>query len=294
MFKSAQKTSQLINQAQFFKPKVLKNHLPEVYHHLLPESLLGLRTEEALAVCEPCSFSPNYRSDLKCCTYYPFMPNYLIGAVLSQESNDAFGNLQSLGTSQIKALIEKRRYALPIGLVAPVRYQLSFIKRKKADFGHREDWLCPYFNSQTKGCTIWFARSAVCTTFFCRSSQGSAGKSFWHELSEYLTYVEMALLEEFLAYEGYSARQMSDQLDYLNRKKGTLQEKKSWTLPKEKSQSMWGLNSENQIEFYKKSYLFVKQMNSTQFKELLGEIGKNLEKNVSLAYSKTKFKENSF
>ena len=45
--------------------------------------------------------------------------------------------------------IRRREYALPIGMVAPVRYQMEFNKRKENEFGQREDWLCPYFNRET-------------------------------------------------------------------------------------------------------------------------------------------------
>lgn len=250
----------------------LKYLLPRLYENLLPSDLLQLELEEKKATCEKCAMAPvrhdgdiTYDENLKCCTYYPFMPNYLIGSAL-QDLNPAV-------YKTLSKIIDERSYSLPIGFAAPVRYQVMFSQRKPHEFGNREDWLCPYYDRGLNQCGIWKHRGAVCSTFYCKSSYGKAGLNFWNELSDYLTYVEMALLEESLVMLDFSPRQIVDLLEYLNRKSGSASELRNWKLPEKKARQLWNGYYDEQEKFFKKTFEIVSGFKNDTFTELLGEMG---------------------
>lgn len=258
----------------------LKYQLPSVYKSLLPREILEFSPEETKATCDNCAMSrpqnkakTHYRPDLKCCTFHPFLPNYMVGALLLDPSAEA-------GQKILRDKMARREYALPLGMVAPVKYQVEFNHRQEGDFGQREDWLCPYYNKEKQLCNVWKNRGVVCTTFFCKSSYGKTGLKFWEKLGSYLWYVELALLEEALVMLDFSPRQVMTLLDYHNRQDGTAAEKKSWVLPEAKSRDLWNGYFDDQEGFYKKSHDVIANMNKKDFHELLGEQGQSLEEDI--------------
>lgn len=258
---------------------MIKYQLPQIYHHLLPKEILSAELEEKLATCDACAMTadkqgkktPVYQADLKCCTYEPFMPNYLLGAILKQ--NDS----SSPGAKMIREKIKNRNYSLPIGMTASLAYQVNFNHREPEDFGQKRDWLCSYYNKETNNCGIWRNRGAVCTTFFCKSSYGKKGLLFWQNLNDYMTYVEMALMEEALVHLDFSPRQVSGMLDYLNRYEATKAEMKSNVLPEAQAIKLWNGYYEDQPGFFMKCYEIVNGMSKSQFREAIGLIGEERE-----------------
>jgi Fe-S-cluster containining protein len=248
-----------------------------LYKNLLPAKVLEMDVSEGKADCESCTMSKSpvptakrYREDLKCCTFYPFIPNYAVGAILTEEKFKK-------GAEIMREIIRSQTYSLPIGLVPPVKYQLEFKKRKDGDFGNIEDWLCPYFDRDKEQCTIWSYRGSVCTSFYCKSSYGLRGKKFWNDVSNYLSYVEMALLEEALIRLDFSPRQISDMLGFLNREEGTAAEKKEWNLPLKTAKLHWRDRLGEQEQFFIKCYEIVKGFDRKDFREMLGQTGEELE-----------------
>jgi len=270
----------------------LKHQVPRIYQDLLPRDIMSFEAVEAKATCDSCIMAKPknrgeifYEPDLKCCTYYPFLPNYVVGAILSGE--DTSKTLAAPSALQsIRDKIETRQYSLPLGLVAPPSYQVPFNHRGKNEFGRREDWLCPYFNHQDQNCGIWRYRGAVCTSFYCKSSYGQKGIQFWDQISNYLTYVEMALMEESLVMLDFSPRQISDLLGYLNRQEATKLEMKSAVMPEKKARKLWNGYFDDQEGFFKKSFQIVAELDRKAFKELLGETGQQLEGRLRKAFDK--------
>ena len=259
---------------------LLRHQIPEVYSKLLPREILDFGPEETKATCDTCAMSRprhrgkvHYREDLKCCTFHPFVPNYMIGAIFNDSTaTDAHEIL--------RGKIQRREYSLPIGMVAPVRFQVEFNQRTEGEFGQREDWLCPYFNRENSNCNIWRNRGVVCTTFFCKSSYGKVGLKFWEALNSYLGYVELALLEEALVMLDFSPRQIMTLLDYHNRQDGTAAEKKSWSLPEKASRELWNGYYDDQEGFFKKSYEIITKLDKKAFHEMIGEQGLDLEEQI--------------
>jgi Fe-S-cluster containining protein len=254
--------------------RVIRNSLPSIYLKFFPESILDFAIEEKKATCDKCALSegrsPDHRSykpNLKCCTFHPFQTNYLMGQILLSP------NTPKEVLERIRAKIEKREYALPIGIVAPMPHQIKFAQRKDHEFGNREDWLCPYYDRIKNNCGIWKSRSSVCTSFHCLSSYGSAGFEFWDQLSDYISYVEMALMEEALLQLEFTPMEISDQLSFLNPEGQSSSRKRKQFLTKEFTSKVWKNYFEDQEGFYKKCYEIVANFSEKQFKKALGNPG---------------------
>lgn len=257
----------------------LRYQLPPVYQALLPREILDFAPEETKATCDTCAMSKprhrgkiHYREDLKCCTFHPFLPNYMVGALLKED--------EGAGQKVLRSKIEKREYALPIGMTAPVNFQVPFNHRTEMEFGNREDWLCPYYDKEKQNCGVWRHRGVVCTTFFCKSSFGKVGLQFWEKLNSYLWYVELALLEEALVMLDFSPRQIIDLLDYHNRFEGTPEEMKSSFISEKKARDLWNGYYNDQEGFYKKAHDIVMKIDKKSFHEMIGEQGQSLEEDL--------------
>lgn len=266
----------------------LKYQLPRVYESLLPKDILSMEPAETKATCDKCNMArPRnkreifYEAHLKCCTFHPFLPNYVVGAILSEPHLAA-----PSAVATIHRKIAQNEYSLPLGLVAPANYQIPFNARKENEFGRREDWLCPYFNREQQNCGIWRNRGAVCTTFYCHSSFGAKGLRFWGELSNYITYVEMALMEEALVMLDFSPRQISDLLEYLNIESATKIQMKSARLPEKKGRELWNGYYDDPAGFFKKCFQVVKDLDRKSFQELLSEPGERLEAQLRMSFGR--------
>lgn len=269
--------------SSILKMAKLKTIIPDFYSRLLPKEVLHFDVTEKKATCHQCIMSrPQfrgkypYRSELKCCTFYPFFPNYLVGATLSDSSLESAHQV-------IREKIKSREFALPIGLVAPLGYQYQFQNRKPEDFGQREDLLCPFYDQSLQSCMQWMNRGVVCTSFYCKSDTGKTGLQFWHQLSDYLANVEMALMEEALVYLDFSPRRVNEMTDFLNRQEFNKRETRQWKITEEKFQYFWNAYKDP-IEFYKKSYQIVTEFDRKHLKEVLGQVEVELLEKLCQAY----------
>ncbi len=253
------------------KSIAFQHFLPAFYRQILPKDILQIPILETKATCDQCIEVPKYKEHLKCCTFHPFLPNYLIGQILQDEQKTS-----SFVTETLQHKISKRQYVLPLGVVAPVRYQVEFNKMKSKYFGRKEEWLCPYYDRDQDRCGIWRNRGSVCTTFYCKSSKGATGKKFWKVALDYLSYVEMVLCEEALVQLDFSPRQLSDMLGYINRFDGKAAELKTDSLPLRLARELWNGYFDDQPAFFMKSLEVVKSFDKRQMEEAMGDLGYNL------------------
>lgn len=255
-----------------------ENIVPNIYKNLLSSKILKLDVQETKATCNNClrsrdkRFAYTYKEHLKCCTFHPYTTNFAVGALLSLEKN-------TVGITQIREKIEKRKFALPIGIIAPFDYQYLFLTKEEEQFGNDSNLLCPYYDKNDNGCSVWQYRGVVCTSFFCRSDYGQSGQKFWTVVSDYLSYVEMALAEECLVQLDFSPRDLSDQLTYLNKRDFDQNEISQQQLDAEVDCKLWN-GYENKIDFYKKCFSLVQKIDRKQFKEIIGQQGCLLEEEV--------------
>lgn len=182
--------------------------LPGLYHPLLPAFFDAVAPDEAKATCSNCAMCPPkgerpaegvvyFRPDTKCCTYHPRLPNYLVGAILADPSDE-----MAEGRRRIRAQIQGRVGVSPRWLAPSRRYSLLLKASRESSFGRSTALLCPYFQEEGGLCSIWRYRESDCSTFFCKHMNGADGKIFWSELDSYLRLVE-ARLSTF-AIEGLS------------------------------------------------------------------------------------------
>lgn len=257
--------------------------VPKIYKNFVSAKVLGLNVTENKATCENClrsrdkRFAYTYKSTLKCCTFHPYTPNYAIGALLSAQES-------TVGIEKIKSKIHNREFAFPIGIMAPFDYQYQFLIKEEDQFGNDENLLCPYFDRLKNQCSVWQYRGVVCTSFYCRSDYGQDGQKFWAVLSDYLSYVEMSLAEECLVQLDFSPRDLSDQLVYLNKREFDQHETEQKNLSESEDKSLWN-GYTDKYEFYKKCFALVQKIDRTQFKEIIGHQGLELEKEV-IEYAK--------
>ncbi len=172
--------------------RTILDYLPEVYRGFLPEFFRSPLPSEELADCSTCTMAkpastssgePRFRADLKCCTYYPRIPNYLLGAIVS--GADA-------GSAERRVLDEvlaTGRNLTPAFLSPPGSYLEAF-RRSELGFGNDAELLCPFHDSTADGCRIWRNRNHQCTTYFCQFRSQAEGQRFWKALGMYLSYAQ--------------------------------------------------------------------------------------------------------
>ncbi|MEO7330034.1 MAG: hypothetical protein ABI193_15775 [Minicystis sp.] len=188
--------------------ETLRGMLPGIYHPFLPAFFDTLAPEEKKATCSNCAMCPPpgasavegvvyFRPEAKCCTYHPRLPNYLVGAVLGDPSEE-----MAEGRLRIRAQIQGRIGVSPRWLAPSRRYSLLLKASRDSSFGRALSLRCPYFQEQGGLCTIWRYRESDCSTFFCKHEGGADGKIFWSALDGYLRLVENRL--SAFAIEGLS------------------------------------------------------------------------------------------
>lgn len=179
----------------------LRSAASTVYAHLLSDFFDHPTIVETRSTCDTCpmcnanegcseegavagavTFSPAVR----CCTFYPPLPNFLVGALLRDTSADT-----AEGRRRIEQRIASGESVSPRWVKAPPSAAALHAGKIADGFGRAEELLCPYYSDAS--CTIWRFRDAVCSTYFCRHVGGARGQTFWGALRDYLLRVEVNL-----------------------------------------------------------------------------------------------------
>jgi hypothetical protein len=149
---------------------------------------------ESRATCANCAMCASgagqpdlvgFLPDAKCCTYWPMLPNYLLGGILGSD-----------GLDQAKAAIAQSIQsgsATPQGIGPTPAYDAVYASISADEFGRRTDLLCPYYERSTGQCGIWGFRNGVCGTWFCKFDRGAVGEAFWDSVGGLLAAVEGAV-----------------------------------------------------------------------------------------------------
>jgi hypothetical protein len=178
----------------------LRKKLNPLYAELFDETFDRPEVVETRATCETCAMCDHgqlapvamdyFKPDAKCCTFYPSLPNYAVGAILADTSDDL-----AEGRRRLRAKIAARVGVTPQAIASPRMYNVVYTAaRGSGAFGRSEALLCPYFDKENGGrCTVWQYREAVCSTYFCKHTAGKPGWEFWSALKGYLSLVEMKL-----------------------------------------------------------------------------------------------------
>jgi hypothetical protein len=177
--------------------------LPVIYQNWVSAWLPAGIPRESNATCDDCAMcNPSggsltsdvgyYDRALKCCTFFPELPNFLAGRALAGDGP---------GAAALRALINHEggtRGNATLRSVEPdAKYAAVYDQQRKAGFGRDPDLLCPYAVDRDAPagprCGIWQYRNSVCTTFFCKHVRGLTGFQFWQTLKGLLGALEWSL-----------------------------------------------------------------------------------------------------
>lgn len=257
---------------------LIRDHLPDLYRGLLPEALSREIPPERKATCERCSMckegcdnladpvaqSRLFRSDTKCCTFYPRLPNYLVGALLSDE-DEALAE----GRRRVRERIRSRLGASPQWLQPPPKYDLLYQSARGA-FGRSAALRCPYYAEGSGSCTIWRYREGVCSTYFCKYVAGADGQKLWTSIKTYLTLLERQLSRWALLQVAPDLIYAS--LDAPTRPAGTLQleDVEDQGPPEEEYAALWLGYVGREEELYRGCFEAVRTLSAEEVEKLLG------------------------
>lgn len=241
--------------------EVYKTWLGAELSECLSESLISCHD---CAMVNPKGFTRDkgpFDPELKCCTYYPYIPNFSIGAMISNSkgAGEFFLSKVSDGTLSPDGVL------LPLGLFPSKSRAQSQEKLKENGFGVSRNLLCPFYDTQTQGCGIWAYRSGVCSSYFCQSKYGEAGFTFWKEVERYISLFEWSLAHEVLWQMGFTLDDV--RLGELARDSDC----------DEKMRRSWSEYYENKLEFYVESYRRACELGPQDIAKLLGEEGLSLQ-----------------
>jgi hypothetical protein len=174
--------------------------LPLLYQRWV-EALLpaGIPREQA-ATCHDCAMcsgeeeAPRWDGDFfhpqaKCCTYFPVLPNFLVGRAV---------HAGTAGADVLRAFVEgsaaDQAEVSLLGVAPQARFWRDYTS---ADFGRNPDRLCPYAIEQGSPggprCGVWQYRNGVCSTWFCKHERGNTGRAFWQSLNNLFQRLERSL-----------------------------------------------------------------------------------------------------
>lgn len=248
---------------------MFQNKLSPIYRHLLPADVLNIELPaERFADCDNCHHcqsEKNFRYETKCCDYHPKLPNYIVGAILSDESPAL-----AEGKRRILEKIASRKGVTPYGIVAPMAYHKIFQvnrqnKGKSAPQAEMTALKCPYLDEGR--CRIYKYRSDICPVFYCMSSSGKSGSRFWSTAHKYMIAVERKLTLYALEQQAFPVLNL--QLGGIGSNTFKLESEEGAVRPKKYS-NIWKEWEGKEIEFYTQCFATVLKMNASQVNELLG------------------------
>lgn len=159
---------------------------------------------------------------------------------------------------------------LIVGLAPSTGYRKQFAKKGKWGFGSDESLLCTFYEKKSGRCNIWSARPSVCRTFFCKSSYGDQGMSYWQKAEQFSWRMEWVLLEDFLFEEGWTLDDIAVLKTYLREDQLGMQ------IPSE-----YRFTDLAQARaFYKRAHEYVSQRSPEYVQEILGVEGRGLYRDV--------------
>jgi hypothetical protein len=177
----------------------LREAMPPFLRDLLPGFFETPAPVETKATCDSCVMcAPEgasrtqtrdyFRRDIKCCTYHPTLPNFLVGAIFNDDSDEL-----AVGRERLRALIRGRTGVTPKALGPSRKYQVLMQAGRYHAFGRSLDLRCPYYREDKGQCGIWRYRKSDCAVFYCKYDAAADGQAFWRGFGGYWQLVEARL-----------------------------------------------------------------------------------------------------
>lgn len=175
--------------------------LPGFYKPFLPEVFDTLIPPEPFSDCLNCPMIASSRDgtdheqslpfnpETRCCTFTPRIPNYMAGAILSDD-DPGMGE----GRRRLTERIRSGSGVYPNGVYPTPAYTRLYVEKSPREFGSNKDLLCPYFTKGKYSCTVWKYREAICALWFCKHLAGARGREFWKAVIDYMKYLQESLI----------------------------------------------------------------------------------------------------
>lgn len=247
----------------------LSEKFPEFYQKLFPEFLAWEVPKEKLADCTNCHLCSTPKRSVstnKCCTYYATLPNYMVGAILSEQEEQ-----WAAGKKVVLDNIAKKKGVTPYGITSPKEFvELNEEMRKAGkleilSYDDREKLTCAYLDDGK--CTVWKYRSELCITYFCHSVGALAGTVFWESLYKYVRYIEKQLSVYALIQLKYPLHKLH--LDVLEPKNLYLQND-DFSLNETVYKNLWKGVEITEAEFYIECYNIINDLSQTEYENIVG------------------------
>lgn len=174
--------------------------LPPLYAAWMNELFAGPIPHETEATCDDCAMVPSpgdapdaasraFDPSVKCCTFLPRLPNFLVGRILLDRTEGG-----RPGRATVEARLAARQGVTPLGLGVPEEYSDRYRHAGDHDgFGRTPSLRCAHYLENGQ-CGVWRHRASVCSTWFCKHVRGAVGHDFWVQaLQPLLLSVEHAL-----------------------------------------------------------------------------------------------------
>jgi len=250
--------------------------LPEVYRKFFPPFFEESIPIETLATCNDCAMcnkpgeppmpGVNYfKPESKCCTFFPKLPNYLVGGLLSDTTPDL-----EEGRRRIIQRINERIGIIPSGVYPPKKYAILFKRGTDKTFGRNKTLICPYYVKAGGNCSIWKFRETVCTTYYCKSIAGQEGKKFWASMNLYLSHVQESLMMHVIHTLNLDVEPILEQLKSQNLEVLEVSDLDEVPLTQEEYSKLWGEWAGREVEFYKRAFEVVEAVTPERFQEICG------------------------
>ena len=251
------------------------DYMPDFYQRFFPSEFDTRIPDETATTCAECAMwgdhngsSPQrmaFSKNSKCCTHYPNLPNYIVGAILEDGGPDL-----ETSVSRLRGELDRRVGTLPLGLFRSRKFDL-LIHHSPDSFGRSETLICPFFERDAGICTLWPYRNSVCGTWFCKYIGGQDGRLFWQSLRRFLEYAEKCLSRYVLMKAGWPTDSILFSLP--SNTKLSLEDIDEKPLQPSSHNKLWHDYSGREEEWYRESYRIMKTISRDEFMRIVGVNG---------------------
>jgi len=243
--------------------------LPALFAPWLRAVAGGTIAGETKATCDHCAMLPTagslpgpafFRPATKCCAYQPSLPNFLAGAILSDEDP-----LLAEGRAALERRIARRVAITPDSAGSGAVFSLLYGNTPKA-FGRAPALRCPYMTS-AGGCGVWRHRPGVCATWYCKHDRGALGLNFWTQVAKLMREAERELALWCIAELRACSVEVLDLPVQARPDVSELEGDIDWG----RYRKLWGEWAGREIDFYRACYRLVEPLSWDQVERICGQ-----------------------
>ncbi|HNW97903.1 MAG TPA: hypothetical protein PKK00_05780 [Bacteroidales bacterium] len=267
--------------------KSIKTYVPQVYHKFLPVFFDSEIPEEKFANCQDCpmicesradfekDLSKPFAPDTKCCTFFPKLPNYMVGAVLSDTTPE-----MEEGRKRLLQKIKEKKGVLPHGIYPTKKYSLLYEHGRKLGFGKSINLQCPYYLQGEYNCSLWKYREAICATWFCKSLTAHAGISFWNRMTAIMKHIQESVILHV-----FDKLELRDTMPFGDNSNISYEDMDDLSMHKNEYSFYWQQWEGKEDAFYKKSFELFNELTLQEFSSVNGPQFNLLVKQVKEHYN---------